>query len=150
MDTAIVFDRCIYCFAPKRTSGSCQSCGYENGLCDMPVWLLMPGTILKGQYMVGRLLRNTETEFTYLGWDLKRERLLEITEFFSQRTMTRDITHSVEVSYIPGKEDHARQEISEFAEKVTRNAHCTAPESLPVLDGFLRNNTAYVVRKIEF
>ena len=141
-----MFDRCIYCFAPLGESGECVRCGYENGLCDIPVRWLSPGTVLKGRYIVGRTLSSSETEITYLAWDLVRETTVALTEFFPLGNVTRDITHSEDVVTVPGCEEAVEAGRQAFFEKAKGHNGCSGREEQAAAeDFFLRNNTCYYV-----
>lgn len=122
---ADTFNRCIYCFAPKDGPGPCPACGYEDGLCDPPGWWLMPGTILKGRYMVGRHLTGTPEELCYLGWDLGTDAIVEIVEYYPEAMLTRDITHCEKVSCLPGSEDAFEAGKQAFS----RRQSCSTPAS---------------------
>ena len=144
----MTFERCIYCFAPKEESGECLHCGYENGLCDLPGWWLPPGTVLKGRYITGKNRAASDTEITYLAWDLQQECTLEVTEYFPEGHVTRDITYSDEVVVIPGHEDAVEQGRQAFFEKARLFYNCVARvEQDMTMDFFLRNNTCYYALK---
>ena len=140
----MTFDRCIYCFAPKEEEGECCRCGYENGLCDLPAWWLSPGTVLKGRYITGRNRTCSDTEITYLAWDLEQEQTVEITEYFPEGRVTRDITHCDDVVIIPGCEEAVEQGRQAFFEKAKLFFQCVSRvEKNMTMDFFLRNNTCY-------
>lgn len=142
------FERCIYCFAPKTEQDECPHCGYENGLCDMPGWWLTPGTVLKGRYVTGRNLNSTDTEITYLAWDLAQEKTVEIVEYFPEGSVTRDITHADEVVTIPGCEAAVETGRQAFFEKAKLFYNCVSRvEKDMTMDFFLRNNTCYYALK---
>lgn len=141
------FDRCIYCFAPKDEPGPCPRCGYDNGLCDPPGWWLLPGTVLKGRYMVGRHLTGNETELCYLGWDLAKDTQVEIVEYFPADMVTRDITHSETLSCLPGCEEALEKGKQAFFEKAKLFYNCVIRVEELMMDFFVRNNTCYYVRK---
>ena len=147
MGTVREFERCIYCFAEKEADGCCPVCGYENGYCDMPGWWLMPGTILKGAYMVGQALSESETVLTYLGWDLERKRRLMIKEYFPKKLVKRDVTMADEVNCIPGKEASLIQGCREFSERAKLYYDCVSRVDSLEMDYFQRNGTCYIVRE---
>lgn len=142
------FERCIYCFEKRENpKGVCPYCGYENGFCDMPVWWLSPGTILKGRYVIGKPLKNTDTELTYLGWDLQRKWRVEITEYFPVSWVTRDITVSDKVSCIPGHEKALETGKQSFFEKAKLYYQCISRVEPSDMNFFVRNDTCYYVRE---
>lgn len=165
------FNRCVYCFQEMErktqlvvntSSGKearekkksdlesdfiCPACGYANGFCALPGWWLSPGTILKGRYVVGKPLEETETELSYLGWDLKQEECVKITEYFPKLLVKRDITMSDVVSSIPGKEEEVESGRQDFFEKAKLFYKCVSRVETLNMDFFFRNETCYYVRK---
>ena len=141
------FDRCVSCFTPKD-AGGCPKCGYESGLCDQPGWWLAPGSVLKGRYIVGRNLSSNGNQIKYLGWDLEWEQTVEITEYFPEGLVTRDITHCEDVVTVPGKEEQVEAGRQAFFEKAKLFYHCVSRvEETLMMDFFIRNNTCYHVIK---
>lgn len=141
------FERCIYCFSPKMVPGPCPVCGYDNGLCSPPGWWLMPGTLLKGNYVVGQHLNSTSTELSYLGWDLENECLVEIVEYYPENLVTRDITNTAAVSCKPGCEEELEIGKQTFFEKAKMFYNCVIRVEDLFMDFFVRNETCYYVRR---
>lgn len=142
------FERCIYCFEEKENNENvCPVCGYENGFCSLPGWWLGAGTILKGRYVVGRDLSETEEELTYLGWDLLTERKVNITEYFPKKYVKRDITVSEKVNCIPGQEENMEDGKQKFFEKAKLFYKCVSRVKNLEMDFFVRNETCYYVRE---
>ena len=140
------FGRCVYCFAEKTENGPCGCCGYDHGLCDSPVWWLAPGTVLKGRYVIGQPRKSSSTELSYLGWDLERETLVQIVEYYPKTLVTRDITASDGVSCIPGQEWQMEAGRQAFFEKAKLFYHCVSRVQALEMDFFVRNGTCYYVR----
>lgn len=107
----------------------------------------MPGTILKGRYVIGKALEETEEKLVYLGWDLKKDCRVEITEYFPKKYVTRDITSSEKVSCIPGFEMQLEDGKQAFFEKAKTFFQCVVRVEDLKMDFFLRNNTCYYVRE---
>lgn len=144
------FNRCIYCFAEREVNrGSCPVCGYENGICNLPLWWLSPGSILKGFYMVGKAITEKEDELIYLGWDMRRNCLIEIAEYFPKENVTRDITVSDRVCCIPGHEIAFEKGKQKFFEKARLYYKCVTRLQEIDMDFFVRNETCYYVRERE-
>lgn len=146
MASSMSFARCVNCFAPKQEPGSCTHCGYESGLCAPPCRWLMPGTILKGRYVVGRQRSSNEEQIQYLAWDLQREQTVELVEYFPRELATRDITLSEAVVCIPGKEALLEMGKQQFFERAKIYFQCVSSLQDLVMDFFVRNNTCYYVR----
>ena len=157
-------NRCIYCFAPleeepenegqaeKRKKGHrepCPVCGYEDGLCMSDLRRLLPGTLLRGSYMVGKLLVVRKEELIYLGFDLDREQKTEIHEYFPESILVRDVSASDEVHCVPGMEARFAKGQQAFFEKVKLYYQCTSRIKKVQMDFFVRNGTCYYVRERE-
>jgi len=148
MEKVRKFDRCIYCFEEKvNNETSCPACGYEDGRVSLPVWWMTPGTILKGRYMIGRDLEENREKLVYLGWDMKKNCRVEITEYFPKDYVTRDITRSDNVCCIPGMEEALEEGRQEYFEKAKTFFQCIVRVEDLKMDFFLRNNTCYYVRE---
>ncbi len=148
MEKVWEFNRCIYCFEEKENgNASCPACGYRDGFGSLPGWWMTPGTILKGRYMIGRDLIETEEKLVYFGWDLNKDIPVEITEFFPKKYITRDITSSARVSCIPGMETAFEDGKQAFFEKAKMYFKCKTRVEDFRMDFFIRNHTCYYVRE---
>lgn len=141
------FNRCVYCFEKKTSPGPCPVCGYDDGPCDSPEWCLLPGSMLKGHYVVGRYISSTAAEITYLGWDLWMNHDVEIVEYFPKDWVNRNIADSETVSSIPGCEAQIEAGRQAFFEKVKLFYQCVSRIGEVDMDFFVRNNTCYYVRR---
>ncbi len=144
------FMRCIYCFEKiDEENKSCPHCGYTDGFSSLPAWWLTPGTIIKGRYMIGKDLRESENKLVYLGWDLLTDNLVEVTEYFPKSCVTRDITCSEYISCIPGKEKELERGKQAFFDKAKIFFKCVIRVEDYQMDFFLRNGSCYYVKKIK-
>lgn len=143
------FNYCVYCFSKKENiDGSCPHCGYEAEYLGLPGWWLPPGTVLKGNYMVGKPLDEKEDELHYLGWDIERKLLLEIVEYFPKQWVTRDVTATEQVNCFPGKESLLEEGRQQFFEKAKLYFQCVSRvEDVLHMDFFFRNQTCYYIRQ---
>ena len=81
----IQFNRCLGCMEELPQGGVCPHCGYNPELSEENPGRLWPGTILKGQYVVGKARLCTEGRTTYIGWDLNLNIKVEIKEYVPQK-----------------------------------------------------------------
>src|SRR5262245_11296070 len=73
---------CLGCMEPATGEPVCPKCGYAVGEMPKSALYLMPGTILREQYLVGRVLGHGGFGITYLGFDLNLNRKIAIKEYF--------------------------------------------------------------------
>jgi len=144
---ATTFDRCVYCFEPHADPGPCPICGYESGLVDQPAWVLSPGTILRGRYVLGQCREQRNTELVYLAWDLNTRRRLEIVEYFPRDLATRDCTAAPTVVCLPGQEEAIESGKQRFFEKAKLYYQCISRVEPLEMDFFVRNETCYYLRE---
>lgn len=147
------FNRCIYCFAEMESKGAknkenqvCPVCGYANGLCSPKATWLSPGSILKGRYMTGKLLEEKKDELIYAGWDIIKECIVRIHEYYPEEWVQRDITVSEQVNCCPGKEELLEEGKQKFFERARLFYQCTSRVEKLEMDFFVRNSTCYYVR----
>ncbi len=155
MDKIKKFNRCIYCFARseqragKDENVSCPVCGWQDGLYLILSWQLPPGTILKGRYVTGKVLKTEEEQLVYLGWDLKRKCKVKINEYYPQKWLFRDNTASSQVNCAAGHEKEFEQGIQDYLSRARLYYSCTIRVKEIFMDMFTRNETCYYVRDYE-
>ena len=138
--------RCYGCMKRKNSSPICEYCGFDeanqNAVHQLPM-----GTVLKEQYLIGRVLGQGGFGITYLGWDLYLEIPVAIKEYFPGGLVMRENTQSNEVASCGGD---AGIRFANNKERFFREAKMLArfaqmPEIVQVKNFFLANNTAYIV-----
>lgn len=140
--------RCAGCTDLIESEGAkCSKCGYDNASAQNPPHCLQVGTVLAGNYHVGRLIGEGGFGITYMGWDHDLEMKIAIKEFFLSGHSNRNTTVSSEIYSTAGEE----QELFEVhREKFINEARVLASffkESgiVTVLRYFNENNTAYII-----
>ena len=137
---------CMGCMRPKQSHPVCEHCGYDerqqNQNHQLPV-----GTVLQGQYRVGRVLGQGGFGITYLGWDQILDIPVAIKEFYPSGFVTRDTTYSTEVSGCEGNRqmyfDNSRARFLREAKALAKFSDI--PEIVHVRSFFETNNTAYII-----
>ena len=138
--------RCLGCMKLKKNSPICEHCAYDenqhNAAHQLPA-----GTVLKEQYLIGRVLGQGGFGITYLGWDLYLDIPVAIKEYFPSGLVMRENTLSNEVASLSGD---AGARFANNKERFFREAKMLArfaqmPEIVQVKNFFLANNTAYIV-----
>ena len=137
--------RCYGCMQ-VHDGDFCPHCGWpvakNNEVHQLPV-----GTLLHGQYEIGRVLGQGGFGITYLGWDRQLGAAVCIKEYFPSHAVSRDCTVSGQVrchteagaeSFRLSKERFLREGrvLAQFRE---------IPEIVSVYGSFEENDTVYIV-----
>lgn len=130
----------------KQSSPICEHCGYDERNQNAPHQLPV-GTVLRGQYLLGRVLGQGGFGITYLGRDLDLDIPVAIKEYYPSGMVSREARGSLNVSLSTG--DFAPY-FSENRDRFLREARTLAalegvPEVVQVKSYFAANNTAYIV-----
>ncbi len=83
-------NRCMGCMQPLADlQAACPQCGYMANTPVKEAYHLLPGTILQGRYIIGRVLGYGGFGVTYIGFDAQLERKVAIKEFLPATFATR-------------------------------------------------------------
>ena len=144
------FTRCYGCMRELDAPGArCPKCGFDNtnDPARQPSHVLKCGTILDGQYVVGRSLGQGGFGITYLGYDLKLEMPVCIKEYYPEGAAMRSSTQSSMVYW--GSSENAqslkdsRASFVKEAQKAVKLRNLSHVVS--VWSVFYENETAYIV-----
>jgi len=94
--TGFMENRCYGCMQLKKQSPICDHCGFVEGSYNLSHQLPV-GTILSGQYVIGRVLGQGGFGITYIGWDSTLETTVAIKEYYPNNFVTRDCRSSLSV-----------------------------------------------------
>ena len=138
--------RCYGCMKLKTSSPICEHCGYDERTQNDP-HRLPAGTVLKEQYLVGKVLGQGGFGITYLGWDLYLDIPVAIKEYYPSGVVMRDTTVTMDVVSCSGDEGaRFRNNKERFLREAKMLARFSqVPEIVQVKNFFLANNTAYIV-----
>ena len=137
--------RCAGCMSV--TEGShCQHCGWPAEKNNEPHQLPV-GTVLRGQYMVGRVLGQGGFGITYLGWDAYLEAPVAIKEYYPSYMVSRD--HTV-TRYVRCYTSQIREQYAASKARFLREARTLAkfqdePAVVHIRSCFEENDTAYII-----
>ncbi|MEE1036677.1 MAG: BspA family leucine-rich repeat surface protein [Oscillospiraceae bacterium] len=124
----------------------CEHCGSsvyaQNASHQLPT-----GTVLRGQYLVGRVLGQGGFGITYLGWDLNLDNPIAIKEFYPNNYVTRDHGHTLQVTVLEGnKQELIRNSRARFLREAQALARfADVPQIVRVHSFFEENDTAYII-----
>jgi len=136
---------CFNCMA-SNPGGECPHCGWFPGKPPESPLYLAPGTVLREQYMVGRVLGHGGFGITYLGWDLNLARKIAIKEYFPGGVGIRTTGNPNVFAYSPtlrADYDWGLERYLDEARVIARFEN--HPNIVWVLNYFPANGTAYII-----
>ena len=140
-------NRCFGCME-EITNDPCPYCGYPHGQQTVQGYVLQPGTILHGKYLIGKVLGQGGFGLTYIGWDLVLNRKVAIKEFFPASYVTRDTSISMALQWYRTEQAQTARSTGQemFLKEARKMCHVASfPQVVHVLDLFRDNNTAYII-----
>ena len=139
---------CYWCMQEleDKTYLYCPHCGNTIAITS-PNHQLRPGTVLNGEYMVGRALGEGGFGITYLGRDLVLGNRVAIKEYFPSGMSTRDhnFTSQVTLTKTDSRDPYEQGRKNFLKEARTLARFDTQPGIVRVRRFFEANNTAYLV-----
>ncbi|MBF0336958.1 MAG: serine/threonine protein kinase [Nitrospirae bacterium] len=137
---------CVNCMERRNSIPICNHCGYdESKYSDHPL-LLKPRTILKDQYLLGRVLGQGGFGITYIGMDINLDKKVAIKEFLPTSLASRELSNYTVLPFKGSQEENFREGLRLFideARKVTKFANNV--NIVHVINFFEANNTGYIV-----
>lgn len=139
---------CVNCmkgFLDKNSK--CDVCGVLESDIQTSHRHLPPRTILRGKYLIGKVIGEGGFGITYLGYDLDLDICVAIKEFCPRDYAGREMTNGLTIT--PFDSDSARffeLEKSKFINEAKRLAKFRGEQGIvSVQDYFQENETAYIV-----
>lgn len=138
-------NRCPNCMKEQPDDAvRCLECGYEKSISKDNC--LIPGTILKGRYCIGRVLGVGGFGKTYIGYDEKTDSKVAVKEYFPSNLVTHLPGSNAVVVSSEKNSNEFDSGKKRFMEEASRLAQLGGePEIVQVYDFFEENNTAYIV-----
>ena len=128
-------------------AGPCEVCGYDPALREPAENSLVPGSLLAGRYLTGRVLGRGGFGITYLGLDLQLQVRVAVKELFLKSVNQRDRESGL-VLAVAGKESmfaSCRGRFLREARVLAMLDEKDAEGIVTVRDFFEENGTAYIV-----
>ncbi len=137
---------CMGCMRQKGDDGTCPACGYNQTDQAHDPRCLPPGTILNGQYLVGKVLGQGGFGITYIAFDLNLETRVAIKEYMPDGLVTRTLGENTVAAYSSSKLEHFEYGMGKFLEEAKMMAKFNDVKSIVSVRNFFKENgTAYFV-----
>ena len=139
--------RCLSCFSQiKDELEICPFCGYIEGTPVEEAIHIVPGTILAGRYVIGRVLGFGGFGVTYAGWDEKLEQRVAIKEYLPSEFSTR-VQGKTSVTVFNGvKREQYLDGLNKFIDEAKRLSKFQKEDGIVrIFDCIAENDTAYII-----
>ena len=135
---------CFGCFE-ENEQDVCSLCGYHNKTV-LSSLLLQHGTILRGQYSVGKVLgKSGGFGTTYLGYHQTLQIKVAIKEYLPSELVCRNSDGLTVAVNHPQDRENFRNGINQFLNEARLLVQFNHPNIVRVIDFFEENGTAYLV-----
>lgn len=136
-------DLCFYCLQPKQSlETSCSHCKKdESSFYTHPLYL-KPKTLLKEQYLIGKVLGQGGFGITYLGLDIHLNKFVAIKEYLPTTLAAREETRVIPLQ---NQSENFLKGLHSFLEEARHLARFDHPHIVRVLNYFEEHNTGYMV-----
>lgn len=138
--------RCMSCMQLMGEYDVCMHCGWIEGSPPVEPCHLVPGTVLRERYIIGKSIGFGGFGITYIAWDNAFNRRVAVKEFYPAGLVNRAPGESKVVVYSDNRDNQYEQQKQRFlAEARTMAKLSGVPNIVEVVDFFTENNTAYIV-----
>lgn len=133
----------------KSTEELCPICGYAEGTKAKEAYHIVPGTILKKKYLVGKVLGYGGFGVTYIGYDAVLEKKVAIKEYLPSEFATRMPGQQTLSVFTGEAEEQFNEGLKSFIDEARRLAKFSdVPGIVKILDTFSENSTSYIVMEL--
>lgn len=139
---------CSSCFAPIKKE-PCKKCGYHEPAYEAENMVLPVGTVLMGNFLIGKVLGKGGFGITYLAYDVKFDKIIAIKEYFPiELAMRRKGETAILV-----RDNDAAELFKKGVRKFYNEASFVAkfadnPNIVKVYQFFYENDTAYFTMEL--
>ncbi|MEG2770414.1 MAG: serine/threonine-protein kinase, partial [Oscillospiraceae bacterium] len=124
----------------------CEHCGYVIDSTPKEPYHLIPGTIIQGRYLIGKVLGYGGFGVTYVGLDLVLEKKIAVKEYLPSDFSTRMPGQTLLTVYSGESGEQFADGLESFIQEARRLAKFNdVPGVVEIMDSFTSNNTAYIV-----
>ncbi len=139
--------RCMGCMAEiAEEEQICRYCGYQKNTDVKEAYYLLPGTVLKNKYLVGRVLGYGGFGVTYIGWDQVLQRKVAVKEYLPSDFATRSYGSGRVTVFSGEAAEQFQSGLESFLFEARRLAKFNAvAETVDIYDCFEENGSGYIV-----
>ncbi|MBO7251832.1 MAG: leucine-rich repeat protein, partial [Oscillospiraceae bacterium] len=136
--------RCLGCMEMKESSPVCEHCGFHEETLNSE-HQLPPGTVVGGQYILGKVLGQGGFGITYLGWDTVMNQRVAVKEYFPKGYASRTQGNTRVTNY----DGQNARDFAYNKQRFLREAESLAklwniPQIVKIFRCFEENGTAYI------
>ena len=138
---------CLGCFQEfEEELKICPHCGYEVGTKAQEAIHMVPGSLLRRRYTVGKVLGYGGFGVTYIAWDPLLEQRVAIKEYLPGEFSTR-MPGQTQVTVFEGdKQEQFQSGLHKFVDEARHLAKFqNEPSIVKIYDSFEENGTAYII-----
>jgi serine/threonine protein kinase len=130
----------------KGDNDVCRLCGYDERQTETHRLRIRPRSILKDQYLIGKVLGQGGFGITYLGLDLLLHKKVAIKEFMPSMLATRGEDRTTVLPYSGSQEQYFRQGLQSFIVEARNVALFSRHVNIVNVNNYFEaNNTGYMV-----
>lgn len=134
---------CSSCFSPVRKE-PCKKCGYNESTYEAENMVLPVGTVLMGNFLIGKVLGKGGFGITYLAYDVKFDKIIAIKEYFPVELATRQRGETKVVVRDSEAAELFKKGVKKFYNEASYVANFAQnPNIVKVYQFFYENDTAY-------
>lgn len=139
--------KCLGCMNPLQEGiDACPVCGYVQATQPREAYHLVPGTILRDRYLIGKAIGYGGFGVTYIGYDTVLDSKVAIKEYFPSEFATR--VPGVQTLSVYSGEAATQFEsgLKSFDQEAKRLAKLSdVPGVVKIYDTFTTNKTGYII-----
>ena len=137
---------CESCFGEVEEKGKCPHCGFSKEEFEPDALVLPMGTKLQDKILIGRVIGKGGFGITYLGYDMRMERVIAVKEYYPNGIAYR----SQSGTEVLVANANTQEAFENGTEKFYAEAEMVAqfngnPNIVGVYDYFRENNTVYLI-----
>ncbi len=139
--------RCMGCMEEiPEGEGICRHCGYQQGTDVKEAYYLLPGKVVGGKYMIGKVLGYGGFGVTYIGWDNTLRRKVAVKEYLPSDFATRSYGTDLLTVFSGEATVQFEAGLNSFISEAKRLAKFNRiPEIVDIYDCFVENGTGYII-----